>query len=147
MYPQRLRTSVLDPSALCWPEHGQHGAARFSVLPSLSLAKSFNHILKVNPYGLFSYVANDSFLGLNTKGKIMVTAPILATLENRSNQDSPTHPNTDLPHFLLKQANKHTTANHLLSAFVPVRCNLSPLPLSSLQALLLPHCVLSSSLE
>ena len=60
------------------------------------------------PYGLFSYVANDSFLKLNMKVQIKVKFPILATLANMPNQDSSTHPTTYFPQFLLKQTNEQT---------------------------------------
>lgn len=66
--------------------------------PSFSLAKLLDHLPKASPQGLFPYLATASLLRQHTK--VQQSRIIKWLLAKASNQDLPTHPDTDSPLFL-----------------------------------------------
>lgn len=75
---------------------GSQTRSRFT--PSFSLAKLLDHLPKASPQGLFPYLATASLLRQHTK--FQQSRIMKWLLAKASNQDLPTHPNTDSPLFV-----------------------------------------------
>lgn len=80
---------------------------RSRLTPSFSLAKLLDHLPKGSPQGLFPYLATALLLRQHTK--VQQSRIIKWLLAKASNQDLPTHPNTDSP--LLVSLETHSCKN------------------------------------